>query len=220
MHIGASDGRHTVVMSRLIGDGEIHCFEPSSYTLKILRRVLNIHRIRNVKTHNVAMGDQAGNTYLITPVKRNGHIGRSFAFLSDKIPDIDSLKQTRGFRNIIVDTVPVCTVDSFCKKQQIETIQFIRCDVEGAEMLVLKGAGEVIKKNRPLMLLEVHPFSLRDHFSSSAEDLYRILASWRYRMFFVDGNSLVEANHFFKEPWRDYFCVPEEKVQQIMTNKS
>lgn len=215
LHIGASDGRHTVVMSRLVATGHVHCFEPSSFTLTVLERVLRFHRIRNVTTHNVAMSDEPGTTNLVTPIKKNGHLGRSFAFLSPEEPDREFLRRTRGFRDLLTEPVDVRTVDEFCEAHGIDSVQFIRCDVEGAEIRVLRGAKRVLDRDLPVLLLEVHPHSLRDHFDSSAEEVRACLAARGYRFYYVGDDGLMEVNTFFDEPWRDYFCIPEAKASSM-----
>ena len=209
LHIGASDGRHTVVMSRLIGGGHIHCFEPSVYTLAIFRRVMRFHRIQNVSIYNLAVGDRSRRTNLITPVKSNGHLGRSFAFLADAPPELDELARTRGFRGLKVDPINVCTVDDFCREHRVGAVKLIRCDVEGAELLVLHGAREILERDRPVLLLEVHPHALRDQFSSSAQAVKAELERYGYRFFMVRDRQLHEVSAFIDEPWRDYFCVSQ-----------
>ena len=216
LHVGASDGRHTLVMSRLIGDGHIFCFEPSRYTLQIFRRVMRFHGVRNVSEFNMAVGDQAGRTHLITPIKSSGHLGRSFAFLSDELPDAQDLKRSRGFLGFEVDPIKVCTVDEFCHQHGIKSVQFIRCDVEGAEILVVAGARQIIERDRPIMLLEVHPHALRDQFRSSADALRDELAGYGYRFYRVHDHDLQEVSAFIDEPWRDYFCVPQARIAQAL----
>ena len=44
LHVGASDGRHSLIMARLAEQGHVYCFEPSGYSFNILRRVLAFHR--------------------------------------------------------------------------------------------------------------------------------------------------------------------------------
>jgi FkbM family methyltransferase len=212
LHIGASDGRHTVVMSRLVRTGHIHCFEPSAFTLTVLERAIRFHGIRNVTTHRMAVGDHPGTMNLVTPVKANGHLGRSFAFVSATVPELEHLRETRGFTDLHVDPVEVCTVDQFCEASAIESVQFIRCDVEGGEIRVLGGARRVLERDRPVLLLEVHPHSLKDQVGSSAEEVRSLLEDSGYVFYYVKDGALERTVGFFDEPWRDYFCIPRDKV--------
>lgn len=212
LHIGASDGRHTVVMARLVRPGRVHCFEPSRYTLDILGRALWFHGIDNVSCQALAVGAEPGQLQLVTPVKANGHLGRSFAYLSSSGPDRELLQRTRNFHDVRVEPVTVCTVDDYCASQGIDAVQFIRCDIEGAEIWMLRGAAQVLQRDRPILLLEVHPQALRNHFGSSADEVRALLAGQGYRFYHVEGEGLREVDAFIEEPWRDYFCVPAERV--------
>jgi FkbM family methyltransferase len=214
--VGASDGRHTVVMSRLVGEaGHVHCFEPSTFTLEILERAIRFHRIRNVSTFNVAIADQKGSTFLVTPVKANGHLGRSFAFVSDQVPAVEELREARGFRELHSTPVPVWTLDGYCEERGIEPVSLIRCDVEGAEGLVLAGARGILERDRPNLLLEIHPHALKAQFATSAAAIYEMLESLGYRFFYVKDDVLTPTNEFFDEPWRDYFCVPAVRAAEL-----
>ncbi len=61
-------------------------------------------------------------------------------------------------------------------------------------------------------MIEVHPYALAQWFGSSGSEIWSILSDHGYRMFYLRDDDLVEAEAFFEEPCRDYFCVPEEKV--------
>lgn len=216
LHVGASDGRHTVVMSRLVGEtGHVYCFEPSDFTLEILRRALRFHRITNVSTFNVAVGDVPGKTLLITPVKANGHLGRSFAFVADSVPALEPLRASRGFQELRSHDVAVWTLDGFCEERGIDRVGLIRCDVEGAEGLVLAGARGILERDRPPLLLEVHPHALRDQFGTSATVLREHLEVLGYGFWYVRDGELCRTAEFFDEPWRDYFCVPFDRARTL-----
>lgn len=213
LHVGASDGRHTVVMSRLVGDtGHVHCFEPSTFTLEILERAIRFHRIRNVSTFNVAVAEAPGSTFLVTPVKANGHLGRSFAFVADEVPALAPLRESRGFQRLESTPVPVWTLDGYCATHGIDTVALVRCDVEGAEARVLAGARTILERDRPTLLLEVHPHALAAQFGTSAVALRDSLRAAGYRFFWVKDDALERTDDFFDEPWRDYFCVHASRL--------
>ena len=213
LHIGASDGRHGFYMARRAKKGSVHCIEPSSYFRWVLAKLRWMFRYHNIKIHNIGISDARKTAYLVTPVKRNGHLGRGIAFVSDTPPAPDSRDEAWGYTGFISEEIELDSLDQFCRRECIGRVDFIRCDVEGSERSVLAGAEETVRRNRPILLLEVHPHALAQRFGSSAREIWSILSDHGYRMFYLQDD-LVEATAFFDEPDRDYFCVPEEKVSR------
>ena len=48
------------------------------------------------------------------------------------------------------------TLDNYCNKNNINNITFIKIDVEGIELDVLKGSTNIIKKNKPDIFIEIN----------------------------------------------------------------
>lgn len=62
-------------------------------------------------------------------------------------------------------------LDDFCKDQGIDRIGFLKIDVEGADVCVLRGAGDLLRRQAiELMFIEVDPDNLRES-GDSLEDL-------------------------------------------------
>ncbi len=215
LHIGASDARHSFVMSGLIGQGQVYAFEPSSYSYGHLKLMVKLHRLKNVHTYHSAVSDKAGSVFLITPEKSTGHAGRSFAFISGmesidkKRTDIDSDKATK-------EEVAAITVDEFVKKNSLSKIDFIRCDTEGSEMLILKGAKNTIETNKPSLLVEIHSNALKEVFNSSAKEVSDYLFGLGYHMFREDSGNIHEVRQVDEsENWKDYFFIHPERVKSL-----
>jgi FkbM family methyltransferase len=206
LHIGAGDGRHTFVMSRLARGGTIYAFEPADFSFAVLRTVTALHRLGNVRLFKAAVSDRDEDLMLVTPVKPNGRLGRSFAMIAgdraagERRRDIESI----GVRQQRTRAV---TVDGFVAAERVERVDFIRCDVEGAEARVLAGAVATIERDRPNMLVELHPVVLREAFGSSAEAVRDWLLARQYRMFHVRDGSLVASAEIIPGTWDDYFFI-------------
>lgn len=215
MQIGASDGRHSFYMARKLDCKLIICFEPSTYTYNILNVLKRLFRFSQIRTENLAIGAGTGKCYLITPVKRSGHLGLAFAHVSDELPDPLNADYGPGFKGSIVSQIERTSVDEYCHKNNIHKLDFIRCDVEGSELNVLRGAHNSLKRFRPVLLMEVHPHILKNSFGTSAEEVWQELEQLGYCMYYLLGNNLVHTKEFINEPWRDYFCVPIERIREF-----
>ena len=147
----------------------------------------------------------------MTPVKKSGHLGRAFAFVSDHPEDVGASVTAQGFVDFLNEEITLDTLDSFCGHENIDQVDFIRCDTEGAEHAILKGATKILKRDRPVLMFEIHPHSLKRNFNSSAESVWQFFQEHDYQMYYLKDQALAPAVEFFDEPYRDYFCVPQER---------
>jgi hypothetical protein len=79
---------------------------------------------------------------------------------------------------LIVD-VPMTTLDTFVVEQSLERIDFIKCDVEGAELLVFRGAEKTLTRFHPPILLEIEARHT-ERFGYRPDDLDEFLRSFGY----------------------------------------
>lgn len=216
LHIGASDARHSYIMSGLIGKvGQVYAFEPSSYSYGHLALMVKLHRLKNVHTYHLAISDKKGSVCLITPEKSTGHAGRSFAFISGldntdkKRTDIESDKATK-------EEVPSISVDDFVSDNGLKNIDFIRCDTEGSEMLILKGARQILEISKPNLLIEIHSNALKEIFNSKATEVSGFLFDLGYRMFREDDGKIQQVDAVDEsENWKDYFFIHPDRITSL-----
>ena len=115
------------------------------------------------------------------------------------------------------------TLDGFLQSFKPRIPDFMKIDVEGAELFVLKGARQFFDNgNRPLMLIEVFA-PWEKAFNYGPWEVFRLLGGWGYRFLFVCPNGLVEYDPSAAKPFPpDYkqaynvlaFC-PEKHKERI-----
>jgi hypothetical protein len=77
--------------------------------------------------------------------------------------------------------VSTITLDELCETKGIDLIEFAKIDVEGAEPLVLKGSGRMIRERRiAAVYIEVAQHNLR-RLGFRADDVYSVFADAGYR---------------------------------------
>lgn len=150
--VGAAAGLYTVALSRLSGpNGRVHSVEPLPFANFSVARLVSASQATNVCRHEVALGAQPGFDIMHVPLGRHGLVtGRSFLGRSAVGPDPNV-----EFASQVAVTVSIDTLDALCVREGIDRLQFIKIDVEGAELQVLEGGKQVIADSRPVMLIEV-----------------------------------------------------------------
>ncbi len=197
LDIGGAYGRYSYPMARLAREGRILTFEPGQYSFYILSLVKLIFRMKNVEIIKKALGKENKKSFLISPIKRKEKIGHSLSYLSDKV--VPSAK---------CEPVEVTTIDDVVREHSIDSLNFIKCDTEGAEMLVLWGGVQTIKKFRPVILAEVDAKHL-NRFGNSVQEVKDFFKGLSYDFFcLIDGRLSKMAD--IKED-SNYFFIPQEK---------
>ena len=208
LHVGASDGRHSYVMTQVAPRARIFAIEPSAFSFAVLRTTLAWHRIgRQVTPVNAAVSDRAGDLLLVTPRKASGRMGRAYAYVAEAAPE-GPVRPDIEDSGVELEPTRAMTLDDFCAQRGIERVDFIRMDIEGAEQRALEGAAGVLDRDQPHVLLEIHPVMLQARFGGSAEAVVELFTRRGYRMFAVNGDRLEEVREVAADrPWKDYFFI-------------
>ncbi|MEW6221786.1 MAG: FkbM family methyltransferase [Candidatus Hadarchaeota archaeon] len=128
---GAFEGGFTVIASLLVGDkGKVIAFEPDEANFKKLSDEIGRYQLKNIVT--VKKGLWSKNTTLKFSEE---HESTSTFFFEG------------GSKRGTIKPVQVVRLDDEIKKMGIKRVDFLKLDVEGAEIEVVEGAKEVLKKN-------------------------------------------------------------------------
>ncbi|HSY76221.1 MAG TPA: FkbM family methyltransferase, partial [Bacteroidia bacterium] len=103
------------------------------------------------------------------------------------------------------ELVDIVKLDDFVKDKQIPKIDLIKIDTEGFEINVLKGAEETLKKNMPILFIEVD----NDHLMaqhSSAKDLITYIKSLGYEITADRTGKLVSPSDDLNNCHFDIIC--------------
>jgi len=180
--IGAHFGLFSVFMSKLLG-GKVFSFEPTPSTTKILKKFIKLNKVENsVEVIQAAASDSSGKSiFYINP--EEGAVGNSLV----KAGEINQI--AKGYE------VDVIRLDDFVDTKKIK-IDFIKIDAEGAELHVLKGAEKILKKDRPFIMLGIHPNALKG-INITNEMIWDFLASHNYQVWY-NGQKILK-DHFCNE---------------------
>ena len=200
--IGANVGNFTILFSNIVGQkGKVFSFEAVPKTFEDLSKNVESLKTKNIILENLAVGDKQGNFNIYTPGNDSGQS-------SLKIQNIGSWKDC-DIRKV---TCSMVTLDKYIKKNDIERLDFMKCDIEGAELLALKGMTKILKKHRPKLLFEVNDKWTKS-FGYTSHDLIIFLKEVGYKSFFkVDKRPILLSDHDLKNlhqsnDWLNIFCI-------------
>jgi FkbM family methyltransferase len=161
--IGACEGEDGIKYARLFPKATIYAFEPLPGNIKLMEHNYAKYQINNIQYFNKALSEENGTAEFYVSEGRPEGVPESDWDYGNKssslLPPDKHLEMTKfiKFKNkIIVETEKI---ETFCVRNNIQVIDFIHMDVQGAELLVLKGAGNMIS-NIKAIWLEVANVSL------------------------------------------------------------
>jgi FkbM family methyltransferase len=179
LDIGANDGLYTTLASKCIGPhGTVWAFEPSSRELSRLERNLELNHL-TARVFPLALADSNGPAEL--KVAPYGHEGLNT--LGSFVHEIDPGGGEK---------VQLARLDDILEQNPLAHLDFIKLDVEGAELRALKGAVRALQRYRPVLLFEVSDAALREQ-GGSAADLTAFLQAQNYDLYMFDPSSGLPA---------------------------
>ncbi len=172
LDIGANSGYFALLASRCVGPrGKVFAIEPNPAMAEQVRQNVARSGLTNVVVEELACSSSAGvrDLYLGPP----GNTG---------ITSLSSAN-VRSDECVSVNCVPA---DALVEKYDISRIDLVKIDVEGAELEVLRGMTDILKRFRPKIIIELLP-SLLAGFSATIEDVTDQLARFGYSMSTLEG---------------------------------
>ncbi len=171
--IGAHAGQYTKLFARAARCGRVYAFEPGSYARAILRAAAAVHRLRNVMVMPMALAADCGVATLSVPVKHRGAFGFGLSHLGQPQPRWDRVAQ---------ELVATSTIDAVAAALGLDRLDFVKADIEGWEVALLRGGADTLRRFRPVVVLEL----LSHHLARAGDrvdDAFGFMAELGYRAF-------------------------------------
>jgi FkbM family methyltransferase len=148
--IGSCDGQDSVRYHRLFPQAQVFAFEPIPQNFqKITSLLIETNAVDKVKVFQVAMSNNTGTATMHVAAGAPEGFSSPQEFTSQSSSLLAPAKHIDLFPWCKFDNqieVKTETIHHFCLDQKITKIDFIHLDVQGAELMVLKGAGDMINK--------------------------------------------------------------------------
>lgn len=166
--VGAHYGRMAGIASRAVGrSGQVFAFEPQTFQMEQIRRMCKAYGLTNVKLFQLLVGDVTGEATF---------------FENAELRSSSSL--TQAWSGGEPKTYPMVTLDAWAEQNAIDRMDLIKIDAEGAELRVLQGARQLLRRTHPLVIYEIRDRQIRkQHCGHTISDLMEILRSVGYTEF-------------------------------------
>lgn len=206
LDIGANIGWYSILFSKKFPQATIYSFEPIHETYKYLITNLMLNKANNVFPLNIGISEKDSfSTYYYFP---EGSVLAS----ERNLIECSKAKKT---------TCKVTSLDTFINEQNINKIDFIKCDIEGAELSAITGGIHAIKRFLPIMLIELFErWTLQ--FGYHPNDVIHLLNQLGYECFLANKNQL-ENCPIYKETEDErlnFFFLHKEKHRELIVQLS
>ena len=150
LDIGANIGLYTTLLSSLVGPGgRIWAFEPNEQLLPPLTKTVG--GLGNTTLYPYALSDHAGEALLYVP---NDHTMGSLADYSGA-PDLAAWTEQIRLSEARAVRCELQSIDGMVASGMIQSPNFIKCDVEGAELMVFRGGRQTLDRpEAPIIMFE------------------------------------------------------------------
>ena len=178
--IGANIGSVCLKLARIFNNSKIFAIEPTNYAYNKLLNNLKLNR----ELENRVFLRQL----FITNSKKPDKVWSSWGFDNSNKKHRKHLGTLKEIKHN-----SYLRLDQFIKNENLNSVDFIKLDVDGYELDVLTSGEVFLKKNKPIIFIEIAPY-LYPEFGYNCQELIKFIQKLNYR--FLDENIKEVSNIF------------------------
>lgn len=203
--VGAHIGWYSLIFGKRFPKASIYAFEPLPATYNFLKKNILENELCNIKYFNYGLynSDCEEDFYYFRG-------GSAIASLRNLI-DHDKTQLVR---------CSLKKMDAVANSLKIHKLDFLKCDVEGAEIFVFEGGKTSIKKNLPIIFAEICGYWC-EKFNYKPDDIRSMLEEWGYRCFSPHKSSSKLQEHLKLPDYSidyNYFFLHKEKHETLINS--
>ena len=204
LDVGANAGVFSLVAARCVGaEGHVYSFEPSEREHTRLCDAIQLNHLEGIiRPIRSAVGAHTGSeTLRVAAEPYTGHntLGSRFSY--------------EGVETSRMESIEMTTLDEFARRHELARIDLIKLDIEGAESAALAGAAGILRRHRPVLVIEVFSRSLAS-FGASVAEIQEHLRHADYRLFAIDDDTAE------LKPLDDLMAIDEQNIVAVPAERA
>ncbi len=206
LDVGANIGYYAIPLAFHLkkSNVSVHAFEPVKANFESLSKAIEKNNLKKQITANkLALGNSIGTIEIIKTEK--GNTGNAVIDFND-----DNFKKDR-----VKETIPITTLDKYMEDKSLSRCDFIKIDIEGAEIFFVQGGMKLIKKYKPIIYGEFNSYFIAK-FGFTVMDVWKLLEPLGYKAFVEDVNHKASFKEVkMKEGLVNLLFIPSEKSSDV-----
>lgn len=189
--VGANIGQFSILFAHLVGqEGKVYSFEPVSSTIRRLKTHIALNGFDNVFTEQLAVLDKDNEIATINIFPEGNSVWNTIGNPSMPVKPVGKEK------------VSTITIDTYCNEHGIKNIDYLKIDVEGAELEVLMGCKKLLKSQKIKLLQFEVSKKMFEGMGRNGSEIFMFLYDFGYICYKIleDGtlsDSVLDTNSFF-----------------------
>lgn len=191
LDIGANFGVQSLQFAKEFNESKIYSIEPTDYAFLKMKKNFDINNELSKNLHPFQLFLGSDNQNLPISIHSSWNLK-------------DNIKKHAKHFGVIKNTsnASIMTLDQFVENNNIDNLDFIKLDVDGYELDVLRGGENFLKKNKPPIFMELAPY-LYEEFGYKNEKLINFLISFDYKFYDLNKIELIKDISFFSKNIKD-----------------
>jgi FkbM family methyltransferase len=191
--VGANQGEFTLFASSLLKNGNVISFEPVSSNFNSLTHNVELNGLKNVQIQKMGLFDKEDQMPIYTSMEETLHSGRheglSTLFAGDTRSTFEETIELKVFDDLFFDS--------------LTRFDFLKIDIEGAELYAMKGMIKALRKFKPGILIEMSHQTFLDA-GYTVKEMLDFLFELGYEPYTLYRGNLVKKESVSYDDWGNY----------------
>lgn len=176
--IGANVGCYSLIASKIVTEtGKVYAFEPVNSIYNCLKKNVELNNLKNIVLEKKAIYNKRGVKDLYISLSDNMGMSSISTPVSNYIEKVNTI-----------------TLDEFIRNNKVNKVDFIKIDIEGAELYALQGMTNTIIQNKPVIIVELNEWILKET-GIDMKDIIKLMQKLGYSMKAINKDGIIIDKH-------------------------